>query len=258
MDVHREADHPALRGELGHRVREVRHRVVHENVDRPVGGARLLDEAQALLLLADVGDHHHRLAAGGADAIEGRRQRAGCAAIALVDGARDAGDVRALGGEELGDRLADAAARSGHDHGLALGSAHRCPPPPRALRASRCPTGAPSATRAGGAGRVGPAPSPSSAGGCAPHAPIPEEHAHGRVVDARDTSQGRSGPPTHPRMFSLWGLRPHTPARIARPAAARPSGTLSPRERVGVRAFRRPPGEKAPRAHRHDREQLAG
>ena len=81
------------------------------------------------------------------------------------------------------------------------------------------------------------------------------------VVDARDTSQGRSGPPTRPRMFSLWGLRPHAPAGSAHARGLRgrtelpmASGSLAPRERVGMRAFRRPPGEKgrgrteAPRA----------
>ena len=73
----------------------------------------------------------------------------------------------------------------------------------------------------------------------APHAPIPDERAHGRVVDARDTSQGRSGPPTRPRMFFLWGLRPHAPAGSAAPPKPRGrSGPLSPEERVGVRAHR--------------------
>ena len=76
-------------------------------------------------------------------------------------------------------------------------------------------------------------------GGAAPHTPIPEERAHGRVVDARDTSQGRSGPPTRPRMFFLWGLRPHAPAGSAAPPKPRGrSGPLSPGERVGVRAHR--------------------
>ena len=66
-------------------------------------------------------------------------------------------------------------------------------------------------------------PSPSSVGGAAPHAPIPEERAHGRVVDARDTSQGRSGPPTRPRIFFLLGAptpRPHAPdSRVPSKAA---------------------------------------
>ena len=73
----------------------------------------------------------------------------------------------------------------------------------------------------------------SPVGGCAPHTPIPDEHAHGRVVDARDTSQGGSGPPTHPRIFSLWGLRPHAPAGAdARVAAIAGSGRADPSPRA--------------------------
>ena len=63
-------------------------------------------------------------------------------------------------------------------------------------------------------------------------------------------------------MFFLWGLRPPTPPRPRRISARgvtfagapnsrwRTSGSLAPRVRAGVRAFRRLPGEKAPRAHR--------
>ena len=89
-------------------------------------------------------------------------------------------------------------------------------------------------------------PSPSSAGGCAPHTPIPEERAHGRVVDARDTSQGRSGP-THPPsdFLSVGGSAPTPPARIARrPPRGRPAP--SPwGERAGVRGDSRAPSKAA-------------
>ena len=89
-------------------------------------------------------------------------------------------------------------------------------------------------------------PSPSSARGCAPHTPIPEERAHGRVVDARDTSQGRSGP-THPPsdFLSVGGSAPTPPARIARrPPRGRPAP--SPwGERAGVRGDSRAPSKAA-------------
>ena len=68
--------------------------------------------------------------------------------------------------------------------------------------------------------------SPSSAGGCAPHTPIPEERAHGRVVDARDTSQGRAAHPP-PSDFLSVGAEPPRPRPDRPPAATRPSGSLS-------------------------------
>ena len=65
--------------------------------------------------------------------------------------------------------------------------------------------------------------------------------------------------PTHPPsdVFSV-GAEPPRPRRIRARGVALAgatcfrgrSGSLAPRVRVGVRAFRRPPGEKAPRAHR--------
>ena len=75
----------------------------------------------------------------------------------------------------------------------------------------------------------------------------------GRACAARG-----SGPPTRPRIFFMWGRSPHAPAGSAH--AAWPSraqrafeGVPAPSPRgLGreVRAFRRLPGEKAPRAHR--------
>ena len=71
----------------------------------------------------------------------------------------------------------------------------------------------------------------SPMGGAAPHTPIPEERA---LRAAQPLS-----PPTRPRMFFLWGLRPHAPAGSAAPPKPRGrSGPLSPGERVGVRAHR--------------------
>ena len=56
------------------------------------------------------------------------------------------------------------------------------------------------------------------AGGCAPHTPIPDEPALRAAL----------GPPTHPRISSLWGLRPHAPTRISSaPAGSEDSGSLS-------------------------------
>ena len=124
-------------------------------------------------------------------------------------------------------------------------------------------------------------PSPSSVGGAAPHTPIPEERAHGRVVDARDTSQGRSGP-THPPSDVLSvGAEPPRPRPDRPPAATRPSRSrslgregggegrslscggpcgVSPRPVKPPRRPRpnRPPGrrEGGAWAHRHDHEQL--
>ena len=55
----------------------------------------------------------------------------------------------------------------------------------------------------------------------------------------RSTRCAPLGPPTRPRMFFLWGLRPHAPAGSAAPPKPRGrSGPLSPRVRVGVRARR--------------------
>ena len=50
------------------------------------------------------------------------------------------------------------------------------------------------------------------------------------------------GPPTRPRIFFLWGLRPHAPARIAHPAAARAA-----HGRVGTTASCSPLDQLAPR-----------
>ena len=54
-------------------------------------------------------------------------------------------------------------------------------------------------------------------GAAPPTLPSRSEHAHGRVVDARDTSQGGSGPPTPPSDFLSVGALPPRP-RPARQA----------------------------------------
>ncbi len=60
--------------------------------------------------------------------------------------------------------------------------------------------------------------------GCAPHTPIPDEPAHGHVVDARGTSQGGSAHPPALGCSSLWGLCPHAPAGSGASGAASEGG----------------------------------
>ena len=87
---------------------------------------------------------------------------------------------------------------------------------------------------------------PSSVG-AAPHAPSRTSLRCARLW------------PTHPPSDLLHvGALPPRPRRVSARGVAFAgatcfrgrSGSLAPRVRVGVRAFRRPPGEKAPRAHR--------
>ena len=102
---------------------------------------------------------------------------------------------------------------------------------------------------AGGTGRTGP--SARLWGGCAPHAPIPEERA----------LRAARGPPTHPRVFSLWGRSPHAPAGSAHaawpsPAHRTPDGVRLPRPlrvRAGVRGAPRASAARWSRTPRSDR-----
>ena len=96
----------------------------------------------------------------------------------------------------------------------------------------------------------------SSLGGAAPHTPAPEERAHGRVVDARDTSQRRSAHPSVLGYSSCGGGAPTPPPGSPagrRPARDRPApfGGCGQPPATGALLPRRPlPAALAPAARR--------
>ena len=138
MDVDVEAQLPASQRELRERVVGGHRGVVDEHVDAPEGVHGLLDDRLAAFFAADVRLHRDRGAARLLDRLDRAEQRALEAVIALFQRARDAGDLRALGGEQLGDRLADAAAGPRHDRDPIVEPAHHRLPFSRARRAACC------------------------------------------------------------------------------------------------------------------------
>src|SRR4029077_6243735 len=91
---------------------------------RRVAVALLANEARALRGLGDVGAHRvgvsARLVDGRHRALERARERM----LTFLDGARRADPAATFGCEEPGDVGADAAARTGDHHDLAVESAH--------------------------------------------------------------------------------------------------------------------------------------
>ncbi len=113
IDLHFHHQLEALLGEVRDRDEVGDGGVVHQDVDRAVGGRGLLDQPLALGRLRQVGLDQHRLAAGLADARDGVDERAGEPALAVFRRAGRDHDLGALYGEPRADGLADPAAGAG-------------------------------------------------------------------------------------------------------------------------------------------------
>ena len=94
--------------------------VVDQHIDQPERVADFVHQALAVRVLRDVAGERSRVAAGRPDLLDRLLQRPAQVVAALGQGARRAGDPCAVLGEQLGDRLADAAARSGDQGYLAF------------------------------------------------------------------------------------------------------------------------------------------
>jgi len=108
--VHFERDAAALQRELDGRLVDRRGRVVHQHVDATVEQLeRARDDRGAAVGVCEIrGD---RLGAGAVPAaVRERLAEAAGQVVVRLDGTRDHSDARALGGEALGERGADAAA----------------------------------------------------------------------------------------------------------------------------------------------------
>ena len=131
VEIHRPRAHPPVDGIVldGNVVGQGG--VVDQHVDGPVGLARGPDQGLALVRLRDVRGDGGGLAARLADGGHRGLQRAGQRVLPFPQGARGADDPPALRREELGDVGADAAARPGDHHHLAVQLPHalRCRPP---------------------------------------------------------------------------------------------------------------------------------